>query len=114
MDAAQRQEIKDFILDQIMQIREEIRSLREQTRPIPPDNAIGRLSRMEAINDKGVAETKLRTTLARLARLEQALRRTGEDDFGLCGECGEAIPAARLKLLPEIGLCVGCLEERQG
>lgn len=28
-----------------------------------------------------------------------------------CSGCGEPIPPARLKALPDVGLCVGCAEE---
>lgn len=33
------------------------------------------------------------------------------DGVACCAECGEAIPAARLKAVPGVGLCVGCAEE---
>lgn len=33
------------------------------------------------------------------------------DGVPCCAECGEPIPAARLKALPGVGLCVGCAEE---
>ena len=33
------------------------------------------------------------------------------DGVACCAECGEAIPEARRKALPGVGLCVGCAEE---
>lgn len=33
------------------------------------------------------------------------------DGVACCAECGDPIPAARLKALPGVGLCVGCAEE---
>lgn len=33
------------------------------------------------------------------------------DGVACCAECGEAIPAARLKALPGVGMCVACAEE---
>ena len=44
--------------------------------------------------------------LTALARLEEA-----PEEFGLCGECGDAI-GRRLEALPYVELCVQCQEER--
>ena len=35
------------------------------------------------------------------------------DGVPCCAECGDPIPAARLKALPGTGLCVSCAEELQ-
>lgn len=34
------------------------------------------------------------------------------DGVACCAECGEAIPAARLKAVPGVGLCRVCAEEQ--
>jgi len=43
-----------------------------------------------------------------LARIEHALQRIREGTYGICEECGQQIPAARLKALPFTTLCVQC------
>jgi len=45
------------------------------TQPIAPENAIGRLGRMDAINNKSVMEAALREAEAKLIRVNQALQR---------------------------------------
>lgn len=52
----------------------------------------------------------------RALRLKAALDRLREGDYGLCVECGERIPAARLRALPEVQTCVRCQDriEREG
>lgn len=49
-----------------------------------------------------------------VARIDRALRRLEEtpDDFGLCRECDEPIPLARLKLVPWAELCAECQAQR--
>ena len=42
------------------------------------------------------------------AALERALERIGSDRYGLCVECGEEIPFARLELEPQAERCVAC------
>jgi DnaK suppressor protein len=49
------------------------------------------------------------------AQLDRALRRLAEQgqDFGLCEECEEQIPARRLQLMPWATRCAGCQERRE-
>ncbi|HEV8640175.1 MAG TPA: TraR/DksA C4-type zinc finger protein [Methylomirabilota bacterium] len=52
----------------------------------------------------------------RVHRLQTALDRLRDGDYGTCIECGEAIAAARLRALPEVQTCVRCQDriERLG
>ncbi|MEM9024436.1 MAG: hypothetical protein AAGB22_11875, partial [Bacteroidota bacterium] len=52
MTTAEREQIRQKILDAIDSGKEEIRTLEELTQPIAPENAIGRVSRMDAINNR--------------------------------------------------------------
>jgi DnaK suppressor protein len=54
MDEKHRKQIAEQINRQIEETRQDISSLSEQVKPIAPDNAIGRLSRMEAIGAKSI------------------------------------------------------------
>lgn len=44
----------------------------------------------------------------RANRLAGALERLEEGEYGTCEECGEAIAAARLRVMPEVTTCVRC------
>lgn len=89
---------------------ENIAALEKLTRPIAPDNAVGRLSRMEALTTKGVNEAALATARQRLGKLKYALANLDSDDFGICMDCGEPIPMARILIMPESTRCVNCAE----
>ena len=92
----------------------EIQGLVALTAPVAPDRAIGRLSRLEAINEKSVNEAALRSARLRENRVRSALARLDDDDFGLCSQCDEPIPFARLKSMPGTRLCVACAEKAGG
>ena len=111
MNNTKRAEIKQRIKTEIHDTKEKVAALRILTKPISPDNAVGRLSRMEAIGTKAINETALRNAIQKLGRLQHALTRIDEPDFGSCYECGEPIPIGRILLMPEATLCVGCAEE---
>ncbi|MCK5883512.1 MAG: TraR/DksA C4-type zinc finger protein [Bacteriovoracaceae bacterium] len=109
MNKHEQAEIKEAIKKEICQILEDIVGLKENSRPIPPDNAIGRLTRMEAINEKSIVEANLRKTKLRLERLNAALDRVDTESFGECVICEGPIPMNRLRVLPESTVCVDCL-----
>lgn len=110
MDDAQRVEIKRCIREQMAAIRQRIEESRESKVSVAPDAAIGRLSRLDTMLNQGIANASLAQLQQRIIGLEQALNRLDDTNFGYCEECGERIPQARLKVLPESLLCVKCAE----
>ena len=105
----QRAQLKDLIDTSIDEVEEEIMQLKELTKPIAPDNAYGRVSRMDAINNKTINEASLRENKKKLQKLERAQRRIREEeDFGKCSKCGEEIPFGRLEFMPWTTKCVQC------
>jgi len=92
----------------IAETRQLIEDLTEATQPISPDDAYGRLSRMDAINNKAVSERNLREAKLRLQRMENILQLAGTDRFGTCVKCKQSIPQARLMALPDTLVCTAC------
>jgi DnaK suppressor protein len=108
MDATQREQLATAIREKITALRADIAAFKTLAQPVAPDAAIGRLTRMEAINSKSINAAALAKAQATLTRLERALPRLAHPDFGLCRECEEPIPFARLMIVPETELCVTC------
>jgi DnaK suppressor protein len=52
--------------------------------------------------------TLLSTTRRSLEEVDAALRRMEEGTYGMCEECGTAIPARRLGILPQTAFCSPC------
>lgn len=110
MNTTERLQLEKKIREEIAKVKNDITSLEASTLPVAPDVAIGRLSRMDAINNKSVAEAALASQKARCNQLNAALSRLDNPDFGFCENCLEPIPMARLVLLPESRFCVSCAE----
>jgi DnaK suppressor protein len=70
--------------------------------------AIGRLSRMDAMQRQAMAAARARRLDTRRSRVESALSRVRDGEFGWCSECGDEIPRRRLDLDPTITTCIGC------
>ncbi|QKV18942.1 TraR/DksA family transcriptional regulator [Oricola thermophila] len=93
--------------------REEIeahsRMSAEVRAPVELDQvAVGRLSRMDAMQQQAMAEAAERARKRDLVRIEMAERRIASGDYGYCEECGEEIPDGRLAIDPMASHCVGC------
>lgn len=110
MKAEELQMLVAKIDEAIVDTEEEIVELKELTKPISPENAIGRVSRMDAINNKTINEAALRKAQEKLKKLKYAKQRSGEDGFGDCARCGQPIPVGRLMLMPDSNSCVRCAD----
>ena len=81
----------------------------EDRAPVELDQqSVGRLSRMDAMQQQAMAEAQSRRRAGRLRAIEAALKRMATDDFGWCEDCGEEIPLGRLNLDPCAPRCVDC------
>lgn len=114
MDTDQKEILARHIQETIAQLKADIAAYKALTQPIAPDAAIGRLTRMEAINSKSINEAALNKSQRKLSKLERTLRDIDDPDFGLCRECEEPVPFARLMAMPESDLCVACAEKNIG
>lgn len=108
MTEDEKKEIKEIIDQQLESVREEIEELKELTKPVKLDASVGRLSRMDAINNKAINEKQLREKKSTLQKLKRAQERYAENKLGTCLKCGEEIPFGRLKFMPYTTRCVQC------
>ena len=108
MKPEEKSVITENILAAIQQTKEAITSYKDLTKPIAPENAIGRISRMDAINNKSVNEAALKKAVQKLRNLEIALNNIDDVDFGICGKCNSQIPLGRIMLVPQNRFCVNC------
>lgn len=100
--------LKTLIESKMERLKRQIVDLKELTKPIEPDCAIGRVSRMDAINNKSVNEAGLRKKQEQLNGLEYTLSIFDQDELERCSVCGEPIPTGRIFVMPESRKCVSC------
>ena len=101
-------DLRDRFQSEIKKTAEKISRYEELTQPIAPDNAIGRVSRMDAINNKGVMEAALRKARQHLEGLQRHLERLDTAEFGRCLNCHAEIPIERIFMAPQSSFCVNC------
>ena len=70
--------------------------------------SVGRLSRMDAMQQQAMSKATEQKRRLDLMRIEAAERRLRDGDYGYCEECDEEIPDGRLAIDPMAENCVGC------
>lgn len=108
MTKSQRDELEKIILQTKTEIIQEIEKLKEKIEPISPDCSLGRLTRLEAMQEKSINEAVLEKAKTRLKKIEFVLRKIDSEEFGICSICEEEIPYGRLQIMPESTICIEC------
>lgn len=108
MTPEEQNKILDTLLKEKDKIQNRINDLIELTKPISPSDAIGRVSRMDAINNKSINEAALLAARTKLRNIEITLEQADSDDFGKCRQCGASIPVGRMLVMPGSTRCVAC------
>ena len=108
MTEKEKVDIKARVIEEIQRTNNSITDYQEMTKPIPPENAIGRITRMDAINNKSVAEAALRQAEGKLKNLHYVLESIEDKNFGICLKCQKPIPVGRILLMPQSRYCVNC------
>lgn len=75
-------------------------------------SSVGRLSRMDALQQQAMAQSTRQRVELELRRIEATLRRCDDGSYGYCLECDEPIDPRRLELDPAATLCIACAETR--
>jgi DnaK suppressor protein len=70
--------------------------------------AVGRLSRQDALQQQAMAKAQDARRAIEIRRIDAALRRIDEGEYGWCAACGEAIAPGRLEVDPAIERCMTC------
>ena len=109
MEKNKIKEIEKIISKELNETLISINEYKELTKPISPENSIGRVSRMDAINNKSVMKESLRKLEAKYEKLKFIKTQTQNEDFGMCLKCKNEIPLGRIMIIPESRFCVKCV-----
>ena len=70
--------------------------------------AVGRVSRIDALQQQSMAISTLGTAKLKLQKIAIALKAMSKEDYGYCRQCDEPIPFKRLEIQPEALHCLSC------
>lgn len=93
-------------------LRDELRAFlktsADSAKTVDLDQPIGRVSRIDAIQQQKMAQAQRARQVVRLDQVDAALRKVRDDEYGYCNKCDEPIGYKRLKSKPESPLCMPC------
>ncbi|MFP6663342.1 MAG: TraR/DksA C4-type zinc finger protein [Deltaproteobacteria bacterium] len=95
------------------ELREQLARGEEAARPVELDqSAVGRLSRMDAMQQQAMLQATRQKSRLRLAQCRQAIVRANAGEYGFCVSCEEPIGYPRLAVSPESPFCLDCQSQR--
>ncbi len=68
----------------------------------------GRLSRMDALQGQAMAQEVARRRETEIKRIDAALKRIEDGEYGYCVSCDEKVQAKRLDFDPSVPNCIKC------
>ena len=109
MDDAEREALHAQLVERREALRQLLSGSDESTERVEIDNSCqSRLSRVEAQQDREMVRALRARWERELSRVEGALRRMENNEYGDCFVCGEPIPLRRLESDPSVTRCVEC------
>jgi len=94
--------------ESLVEIEQYLQKTEESAEAVSPDRGLGRLSRMEAMQDQQlILEARRRKKMQKVS-VQSALQRMDNGQYGSCIFCGNLIPEDRLEVAPESSSCVNC------
>jgi len=99
----------------LKKLREDVTIISKKTlksrQPLKLDQtAVGRLSRMDALQSQAMQLEIDRRRIFEIQRIDSALQRVDEGEFGCCVSCGNEIELKRLKNDPATPICIDCAQ----
>lgn len=104
----QEQELGEDLLKLRTDLAELLSMSKEGTQVVELDQPIGRLTRMDAIQQQKMAQASRGAHQVRARLVEAAIKSHDDGDYGTCRSCEEVIGYRRLKAKPETPFCLGC------
>ena len=108
MSAERQKHYRNLLEALAEEVKTFLKKSKDASEAVELDTSIGRLSRMEAMQDQQMALELRRRKKRQLARVNNALRRLDEGTYGLCELCGGSISEERLEAFRDMMTCVNC------
>ncbi|WP_415236652.1 TraR/DksA family transcriptional regulator [Sneathiella sp.] len=103
------QEAKEKLLARKAELEDIMAASINDEKPVELDQSrVGRLSRMDALQNQAMAQDTVRRRKNELTRIDAALQRLVDGDYGYCVTCDEEISEKRLSLDPSTPVCIEC------
>jgi len=108
LTSVQEQELHEILISLRSELEQLLDDSQQSSKAVDLDQPIGRLSRMDALQQQAMAKANRAGTQRRLKLIESALQAIKQQRYGECRRCEEPIGYPRLKARPESPFCLEC------
>ncbi len=112
LTAAQREELHQDLLTDRQRLEDNLLLSKTGAKPVDLTTPIGRLSRMDAIQQQEMTKASRSTLQTKLLQVKASLDAYQKNDYGYCRACEGPIGYRRLKARPEAPFCLACQDTR--
>ena len=109
----QVEELRQALERDRLRLEEHLKLTKEGTKPVQLGTPIGRLSRMDAIQQQQMIKAGRASLDIKLRQVRASLEACRKGDYGFCRSCHEPIGYPRLKARPEAPFCLTCQDTRE-
>ena len=108
MIPADQNKYKKYLEEALDEVGKYLESSEDAAAAVAPDKGLGRLSRMEAMQDQQLVMEMRRRKKRQLVEIKLAISRLDMGNYGTCVFCGKEISHERLEVAPEVQTCMSC------
>ena len=109
LEQRQIDELRGLLEARRRELEAQLASSEDDTKPVTLDQqSVGRVSRIDAIQQQQMAIAGQQQASRLLRRVELSLQRIDNGEYGFCLQCAEPIAFARLQVQPFASLCIEC------
>ena len=113
LTAEQLEELRSELTEERARLAEVLKISKDGAKPVDLDEPIGRLTRMDAIQQQQMTKANRAGYERKLRQIEAALEALAKDEYGFCRSCEEPVGYRRLKARPETPFCLECQDARE-
>ncbi len=114
LTTAQLEDLRNSLIDLRQELQQLLAATEEGSRPVDLGQPIGRVSRIDAIQQQNMVAANRRSNELRLKQVKTALSALEQEGYGYCKSCEEPIGFRRLLVRPEAPLCMQCQGRLEG
>ena len=97
------------LVERLEALRDTSETTADNRRPVELDQtSVGRVSRMDAMQVQAMAVATEQRRHDEARRIEAAIKRIDEGEYGYCTACGADIAEKRLEADPTVATCIRC------
>ena len=109
----QLEELRQDLVAEGLSLEAQLDMTSEGAKPVALGTPIGRLSRMDAIQQQQMTKAGRSTLETKLRQVRNALEGHRKGEYGDCRSCDDPIGYRRLKARPEAPFCLRCQDKRE-